>query len=77
MQATPQAMPAGDERTVPGPECAATTLAVVRVKSAETDRACATVTIQVPEPEQAPDQPVNVEPDRAAAVRVTVVPTAN
>jgi len=34
------------------------------------------VTVQVPVPEQAPDQPVKVEPLVAVAVRVTLVPEA-
>jgi hypothetical protein len=39
-----------------------------------TERAWLIVTVQDPVPEQAPLQPVNVEPVEAAAVRVTLVP---
>lgn len=35
------------------------------------------VTTQLPVPEHAPDQPANLEPDLADAVRVTTVPAAN
>ena len=34
------------------------------------------VTTQLPVPKHAPDQPVNIEPDFADAVRVTTVPMA-
>ena len=44
------------------------------LKVAVTDRAADMVTWQLPVPEQAPDQPANVEPDAAEAVNVTTVP---
>ena len=40
---------------------------------AVTALACVIKTAQLPVPEQAPDQPVKVEPAEAAAVRVTEV----
>jgi hypothetical protein len=43
---------------------------------AVTFRAALIVTVQVPVPLQAPDQPVKVEPAVGAAVRVTDVPSA-
>jgi len=51
-------------------------VAAVSVNIAWTVLAALIVTTQVPVPEQAPDQPVNVEPDVADAVRVTTVPAA-
>jgi hypothetical protein len=39
-----------------------------------TERACVIVTVQAPVPEQAPLQPVKLEPVAAVAVRVTEVP---
>src|SRR5512138_3837143 len=44
------------------------------VNVAVTDRAAVMVTMQLPVPVHASLQPANVEPDAAAAVRVTVVP---
>ena len=46
------------------------------VNVAVTDRAWLIVTTQVPDPEHAPDQPVNDEPAAGAAVNVTTVPDA-
>jgi hypothetical protein len=43
------------------------------VKLAVTDLATDIVTLQVPVPEQAPPQPLKVEPVAAAAVKVTAV----
>jgi hypothetical protein len=45
-------------------------------KVAVTDLAADIVTVQVPVPVQAPDQPVNMEPVAGAAVSVTLVPGA-
>ena len=47
------------------------------LKVAVTFAAAVIDTVQVPVPEQAPDQPAKVEPDAAVAVRVTLVPEAN
>jgi hypothetical protein len=55
--------------TVVHPTVAAANVAV-------TDLAADIVTVQVPVPEQAPDQPVNMEPLAGAAVSVTLVPEA-
>ncbi|OGB95979.1 MAG: hypothetical protein A2Z31_02025 [candidate division NC10 bacterium RBG_16_65_8] len=52
-------------------------VAALPVKVAVTLRARLIVVVQVPVPVQAPLQPVKVEPEDAAAVRVTVVPLAN
>jgi hypothetical protein len=41
---------------------------------AVTEAAADIVTAQVPVPEHAPDHPANVEPELAAALRVTAVP---
>ena len=43
------------------------------VKVAVTERAVVIVTVHAPVPEQAPPQPVKVEPVEAAGVRVTMV----
>jgi hypothetical protein len=43
------------------------------VKVAVTDWAAVIVTLQLPVPEHAPPQPLKVEPEAAAAVRVTAV----
>ena len=47
---------------------------VPRVKLAVTDLAAVMLTVQLPLPEQAPDQPVKVEPAEGETVRVTEVP---
>ena len=44
------------------------------LKLAVTDLAAVIETVQVPVPEQLPDQPVKVEPEEATAVRITDVP---
>ena len=48
----------------------------MRLKAAVTDVLASTVTLQAPVPEQAPDQPANVEPAAAAALSVMDVPVA-
>jgi len=45
-----------------------------RANVASVDRACFIVTRQLPVPEQAPDQPLNVEFAAGEAVSVTLVP---
>ena len=61
--------------TVPLPLPAVPTVKakVCNVKAAVTDWAAVIETTQGPVPEQAPDQPVNVEPVVGVAVRVTEV----
>jgi hypothetical protein len=76
-QVEPQLMPAGELVTVPDPEPDLTTESVrcTRPNVAVTLRAAVMATVQVVEvPEQAPLQPVNVDPAAAAAVSVTEVP---
>ena|ERR1700733_394278 len=48
----------------------------VRLNAAVTAWLALIVTVQPPVPEQAPDQPANVEPVFGVAVSVTTVPTA-
>src|SRR3990172_4952780 len=50
------------------------TLGSVRLNVAVTDLAASIVTVHVPVPVHAPDQPPKVEPVEAAAVSVTTVP---
>jgi hypothetical protein len=50
---------------------------VLCVNVAVTLVAALIVTLQDVVPEQAPDHPVNVEPDAAAAARVTLIPLVN
>jgi hypothetical protein len=76
LQVPGQEMPAGEEVMVPVPLPDAVTLSVrpPRVKVAVTLVIEFIVSVQVPVPEQGPDQPVKVEPTLAAAARVTTVP---
>jgi hypothetical protein len=76
VQSVPQAMPSGVEATVPPPVPASTTLSsnCSRAKVAVTAVAAPVATAQVPDPAQAPDQPVNVEPAIGVAVKVTDMP---
>ena len=46
-------------------------------KPTVTERFAVIVSTQPPRPEQAPDQPVNFEPEAGASVRVTAVPLLN
>jgi hypothetical protein len=79
-QVAPQVMPAGLDVTVPLPEPLLVTDsvglggAVPTLKVAVTDFTASMVTLQVPAPEQAPDQPAKVEPKSGVAVRVTKAP---
>ena len=74
----PQLTPLGEELTVPVPVPPLVIVNVyvtgIAVKVAVTLCAEVRLTVQVPVPEHAPLQPVKVEPDAAAAVRVTDVP---
>jgi hypothetical protein len=45
-----------------------------RANDAVTERSAVIDSVQVPDPEHAPDQPVKVEPEVAAAESVTVAP---
>ena len=71
-------MPEGLLVTVPDPvpDFVTVKLYAVVAKDAVTDSAPVIVTVQVPVPEHAPDQPVKVDPLAANAVRVTDVPDA-
>ena len=62
--------------TVPAPATDFVTvkLYVVVAKLAVTDFAAVIATVQVPVPEQAPDQPEKVDPLVAEAVKVTAFP---
>lgn len=71
LQVLPQAMPAGDEVTVPVPLRVTLSVLWVRVKTAPTEVAPATVTLQGPVPLQAPVQPAKA--DCAAGVAVSVI----
>jgi len=62
-----------DTVPVPAPDLVTVNAYWFRVKAAVTDFAAVMVTEQVPVPEQAPLQPVKVEPVAAAAVKVTAV----
>ena len=44
------------------------------LNAAVTDLAASMVTVQLPVPVQAPDQPANVDPEAALAVRVMTAP---
>jgi hypothetical protein len=71
-------MPAGELVTVPLPVPALlierVNVVVETLKVAVTAVAAFMVTVHVPVPAQAPDQPAKVEPAAGEAVRVTVVP---
>jgi len=71
-QVEPQAMPAGLELTEPEPLPAFATARVLSDSNvAVAAWSALIVSVQVPVPEQSPDQPVKVEPTEAAAVNVT------
>jgi hypothetical protein len=70
----PQLMPAGDEVIVPVPVLLAVSVYVLIVNVAVTVRAWLIVTVQVPVPEHAPPQPVNVHPVVGVCDRLTTVP---
>ncbi len=67
-------MPLGELVTVPLPLRVTVRVSGIAVNVAVTFMGLYSVTLQVPVPEQAPDQPENVYPVDAEAVRVTVVP---
>jgi len=75
-QVVPQAMPEGDEITVPPPVPLLLALTVywITSKLAVTAFAALIVTKQLPVPLHAPDQPVKVEVASATAVSVTPAP---
>ena len=77
MQSAPQAIPTGDDVTVPDPDPDLNTdnVNVFNVNVAVTFLAAVIDTTHDPVPEHpSPDQPVNVDPVAAAAVNVTEVP---
>jgi hypothetical protein len=78
VQSTPQLIPDGVLPTVPEPVPLVVTVSVtgVSVNVAVTVVAALTVTAQLPVPEQAPPQPMKVEPAAGVAVRVKGVPGA-
>jgi len=59
---------------VPEPDLLTLSVSGVSVNVAITDFAWLMLTVQVPVPEQAPDQPEKTESAAGAAVRVTLVP---
>ena len=81
----PQSIPLGDEVTVPEPDPLVETVSVCAahpghgsaLNVAATVASAFNVTIQVPVPEQAPDQPVKALPGSGVAVSVTSVPQVN
>src|SRR5258706_5888573 len=80
-QALPQSNPSGDDVTRPVPVPALVMVSdgvpdagAARVNAAPTLAAALRVTLQLPVPEQAPLQPVKVEPEAGVAVRDTTVP---
>ena len=81
-QVAPQLMPAGLLVTVPAPVPAKLTVSnevglatVEKVAVALFDASISTT--HVPVPEHAPDQPLNVKPEPAVAMRVTLLPEVN
>ena len=63
--------------TVPAPVTDFVTVKLYTgIKVAVTDVAAVIVTVQVPVPEHAPDQPEKVDPLAAEAVKVTDIPDA-
>jgi hypothetical protein len=74
-QVEPQVIPAGLELTVPAPRPAFVSVSALSLSNrAVTERAAAIVTVQLPLPEQAPDQPLKDDPAEVVAASVTVVP---
>ena len=79
LQVAPQLIPAGALATVPVPVPLRETVSGncvtgVMVNAASTLAAAFKVTLQLPVPEQAPVQPVKLEPAVGVAVRDTTVP---
>jgi len=75
-QVLPQEIPAGVDNTEPLPVPAFATVSANTffVKVAVTDFAAVIETVQAPEPEHAPAQPVKTESEVGVAVRVRLVP---
>jgi hypothetical protein len=74
-QLAPQLIPAGLELTVPVPLPAFLSVSVLSLsKLAVAAWSVLMVRVQLPVPEQAPDQPAKRDPAEAVAVRVTAVP---
>lgn len=74
LQVLPQAMPEGDDVTVPVPLRVTLSVLCVRVKTAPTEVALPTVTLQGPVPLQAPVQPANTDCADGVAVSVIALP---
>jgi hypothetical protein len=72
-----QEMPEGELVTVPLPLTPTVSVSGIGLNVALTLSALFIATVQVPVPEQAPDQPANVCPEEGEAVRITVVPNEN
>ena len=79
VQVCGQLIPAGELVTVPVPRPAKVTVtpAAGSVKEAPTVVFAFITTVQVPFPEQAPDQPLKVAPPFGVAVSTTLVPDGN
>lgn len=83
-QVGPQLIPAGAERIEPEPVPTFETVSVLYAgggggfasKRAVTERLASVVSVQAPVPEQAPDQPANLDPAAGVAVSLTTVPKA-
>ncbi len=80
-QPEPHEVPAGDGLTVPLPVPDVVMVRVgltvtVRLNAAVTAWLAFIVTVQLPVPEHAPDQPANVDPAFGVAISVTTVPAA-
>src|SRR5258705_3244411 len=76
-QVGPQSMPAGKERTVPGPLFLTASEKRILSKMAVTAMSAASVTAHCPAPAQSPLQPENLQPAAAVATRDTAVPASN
>lgn len=77
-QVDPQAMPAGDDTTVPEPDRVTVSVTRAGVKTAVVDFAADIATVQVrAKPAQAPVQPEKTLLAAGVAVSVTLVPTGN
>jgi len=70
-------MPAGEERTVPGPLFLTASKKRILSKMAVTNMSAASVTAHCPPPLQSPLQPENLQPAEAVATRDTAVPPSN
>jgi hypothetical protein len=76
VQSAPQSIPDGDDVTVPLPVPSGLTVSTYRfnVKVAVTEWAASMLTMQAPEPVQAPAQEMKLDPGAGDGVSVTRVP---